>query len=45
MNKTAIHLAPAAWADQALANAKACMARHAADKKLVGPAYNDVAAK
>lgn len=34
-----------ALADQALATAKNCMACHAADKKLVGPAYKDVAAK
>lgn len=29
----------------ALAKAKNCMACHAADKKLVGPSYKDVAAK
>jgi len=34
-----------ALADQALAQAKNCMACHAVDKKLVGPAYKDVAAK
>ena len=34
-----------AMADQALATAKNCMACHAAQKKLVGPAYKDVAAK
>jgi len=34
-----------ALADQALAQAKNCMACHAIDKKLVGPAYKDVAAK
>ncbi len=34
-----------AMADQALATAKNCMACHATDKKLVGPAYKDVAAK
>src|SRR4051812_20601881 len=34
-----------ALADQALANAKNCMSCHAVDKKLVGPAYKDVAAK
>ena len=33
------------WADQALATAKNCMACHAMDKKVVGPAYKDVAAK
>ena len=32
-------------ADQALATSKNCMACHAMDKKLVGPAYKDVAAK
>lgn len=34
-----------ALADQALATAKNCMACHAVDKKLVGPAYKDVARK
>ena len=38
-------LAGPALADQALATAKNCMACHAVDKKLVGPAYKDVAAK
>ena len=32
-------------ADQALATAKNCMACHAVEKKLVGPAYKEVAAK
>jgi len=32
-------------ADQALATSKNCMACHAIDKKLVGPAFKDVAAK
>jgi cytochrome c len=32
-------------ADQALATSKNCMACHAMGKKLVGPAYKDVAAK
>ena len=32
-------------ADQALAPSKNCMACHALDRKLVGPAYKDVAAK
>ena len=31
-------------ADEALAKAKNCMSCHAIDKKLVGPAYKDVAA-
>ncbi len=34
-----------ALADQALATAKNCMACHAAEKKLVGPSYKDVATK
>ena len=38
-------VAAPALADQALATAKNCMACHAVDKKLVGPAYKDVAAK
>ena len=38
-------LATPVLADQALATAKNCMACHAVDKKLVGPAYKEVAAK
>ncbi len=38
-------IAPAAFASQELAQKKNCMACHALDKKLVGPAYKDVAAK
>jgi cytochrome c len=34
-----------AFADQALATAKNCMACHAVDKKLIGPSYKEVAAK
>ena len=34
-----------AQADQALAQKNACMACHATDKKLVGPAFQDVARK
>lgn len=34
-----------AMADQALATSKNCMACHAVDKKLVGPAFKEVAAK
>ena len=34
-----------AWADQAMAYAKNCMACHALDRKLVGPGFKDVAAK
>ena len=33
------------FADQALATSKNCMACHAVDKKVVGPAYKDVAKK
>ncbi|MDE2440612.1 MAG: c-type cytochrome [Betaproteobacteria bacterium] len=32
-------------ADEALAKAKNCLSCHAVDKKLVGPAFKDVAAK
>ena len=38
-------LALPAIADQALATAKNCMACHAVDRKLVGPAYKEVAKK
>jgi cytochrome c len=38
-------LSGAAHASADLAKAKNCMACHALDKKLVGPAYKDVAAK
>jgi cytochrome c len=41
----ALCAATPALADQALATSKNCMACHAVDKKLVGPAYKDVAAK
>lgn len=34
-----------AMADEALAKSKNCMACHAIDKKLVGPAYKEVAKK
>lgn len=34
-----------AQADEALAKSKNCMGCHTVDKKLVGPAYKDVAAK
>ena len=37
--------AGAVQADEALAKAKNCMACHAVDKKIVGPAYKDVAKK
>ncbi len=38
-------LSAPAMADEALAKSKNCMACHAVDKKLVGPAYKDVAKK
>ena len=38
-------VAAPAFADQALANAKNCMACHSMERKLVGPAYKEVAAK
>ena len=37
--------ATGAYANQELAQKKNCMACHALDKKVVGPAYKDVAAK
>jgi len=40
----AVHAVPA-FAQADLAQKKNCMACHAVDKKLVGPAYKDVAAK
>jgi cytochrome c len=41
----AVLIALPAQANQALAQKAGCMACHSADKKLVGPAYKDVAAK
>lgn len=41
---SAAAVAPA-MADQALAQSKNCMACHAVDKKVVGPAFKEVAAK
>jgi cytochrome c len=41
----AVSIAAPAFADQALATSKNCMACHAVDKKLVGPSYKDVAKK
>lgn len=38
-------LAAPAFASEALAKSKNCLACHAIDKKVVGPAYKDVAAK
>jgi cytochrome c len=45
LSATAVLSAAPAFADQALATSKNCMACHAIDKKVVGPAYKDVAAK
>jgi cytochrome c len=51
MKRTLFALAAAAavagpaFADQSLASAKNCMACHSIDKKLVGPAYKEVASK
>jgi cytochrome c len=41
----AVGACASALADQALATSKNCMACHAVDKKVVGPAYKEVAAK
>ena len=41
----AVAVAAPAMADEALAKSKNCMACHATDKKVVGPAYKDVAKK
>ena len=38
-------LAPSAYAQEALAKKHNCFACHTVDKKLVGPAYKEVAAK
>ena len=45
MAAAGIVMAGQAQADEALAKSKNCMSCHAVDKKLVGPAYKDVAAK
>jgi cytochrome c len=42
---TSLLAAAPAFADEALAKKHNCTACHALDKKLVGPAYKDVAAK
>ena len=42
---TVVTLSSPVRADQALASAKNCLACHAVDKKLVGPAYKEVAKK
>ncbi|MFA7267983.1 MAG: c-type cytochrome [Sterolibacterium sp.] len=41
----AIAIAPSAFASEAIATKAGCLACHNADKKVVGPAYKDVAAK
>ena len=41
----AVTVALPAWANLDLAKKNACMACHAADKKIVGPSYSDVAKK
>jgi cytochrome c len=42
----ALMLAPAAYAnEEAIAQKAGCLACHTKDKKIVGPAYKDVAAK
>ena len=41
----AVSVTAPAFADEALAKAKNCLACHSADKKIVGPAYKDVAKK
>ena len=45
MAAAGIVMAGQVQADEALAKSKNCMACHAIDKKLVGPAYKDGAAK
>jgi len=42
---TTVALATPAIADQALATSKNCMTCHSVDKKVLGPAYKDVARK
>jgi cytochrome c len=44
LTAAALFAAPA-FANQELAQKKNCLACHAVDKKVVGPAYQDVAAK
>lgn len=41
----ALSVTAPAFADQALATSKACMACHTVDKKLVGPSFKEIAAK
>ncbi len=42
---SALFVTVPAFADEALAKSKNCLACHAIDKKIVGPAYKDVAKK
>lgn len=41
----ALSIAAPAFADQALAQAKNCLSCHSIERKIVGPAYKDVAKK
>lgn len=45
MFAAAVGISGQVQADEALAKAKNCMACHTIDKKVVGPAFKDVAAK
>jgi cytochrome c len=45
LGTAAVLTTTSALADLALATSKNCMACHAVDKKVLGPAYKDVAAK
>ena len=45
MAAAGVVVAGQAHADEALAKAKNCLSCHAVDKKVVGPAYKDVAKK
>lgn len=41
----AVSLSPLTQADEALAKSKNCTTCHGLDKKIVGPGYNEIAAK
>lgn len=45
LGTAAVMASAPAFADEALAKKKNCLVCHAVDKKLVGPAYKEVAAK
>ncbi|HXZ91945.1 MAG TPA: c-type cytochrome [Burkholderiales bacterium] len=45
LGAAALIAAPAARADEAMAKKYNCLACHAVDKKVVGPAYRDIAKK